>query len=133
MSKTGTYIATGAISFLIAGMVVWGVVDSRQKGQADSGSQVPDAALVEYYGAECPHCQRIQEFLDANHVADKVKFTQKEVWHDAKNSEELTSRAKSVCSLDPDKVGVPFVIDNGKCYVGEDEVTGIFKKEANSP
>ena len=131
MSKTGTFVAIGAVVVLIAGMVIWGVIDGRQKNPGEvAGSQAPDAAIVEYYGAECPHCQRIQEFLDTNHVADKVQFTQKEVWHDAKNSDELTSRAKSLCGLDSDKIGVPLVIADGKCYVGEDEVTSLFKEKA---
>jgi glutaredoxin len=131
MSQKSSFIAIGIIAVLIAGMVWWGVSDSRNK-TADFAQT--DAALlgtmVYYYGAECPHCQRIQEFLDADKVADTVTYEKKEVWHDAKNSAELSRRAQSVCNLDPGKLGVPFVITDGKCYSGETEVTDIFKQKA---
>ena len=131
MSQKSSFIAVGIVALFIAGMIWWGISDSRNK---NASFEADDAALagamVYYYGAECPHCQRIQEFLDANKVADKVTYEKKEVWHDTKNSAELGRRAKSVCHLDPSKLGVPFVIVDGKCYSGEVEVTDIFKQKA---
>jgi glutaredoxin len=130
MQQKSTFITIGIVVLLIAGLVVWGVADSRQKNQQNTANATPDAPVVYYYGAECSHCLRVQEFLDANNIADKVQYTKKEVWHDTKNSAELSERAKSVCGLDPDKIGVPFVIADGKCFVGETEVMTLFKQKA---
>ena len=131
MAQKSSFIVIGVVAILIAGLVVWGVLDGKKKS---SEMSVDDTALnnqfIYYYGEECPHCQRVQAFLDENKVADKFTYEKKEVWHNEKNNAEMLRRAQSVCKLDPKQLGVPFVIADGKCFSGEDEVTDIFKQKA---
>ncbi len=131
MSQKSSFLVLGVVAVLIAGMVWWGIADNRSKTTSFAEEDVAlSNTLVYYYGAECPHCQRVEEFLDANKVADTVSYTKKEVWHDEKNSAELARRAKSVCGLEAKDLGVPFVIADGKCFSGETDVMNIFKEKA---
>ena len=90
---------------------------------------VPTSGVTLYYGAECPHCKDVEQYLTDNKVADKVKYDMKEVWHDKTNSAEMEAVAK-VCGLDVCKIGVPFLFAEGKCSVGTPDVEGYFKKAA---
>lgn len=84
---------------------------------------------IYYYGSECPHCKDVLAFLDKNDIYSKVDFIKKEVWHDQNNGMELTEAARK-CGKDPSKIGVPFLFDNGKCYMGGPEVEGFFAQKA---
>lgn len=110
---------------LVAGFVYWGIKDARQTPVTDN-----PAAVVYYYGAECSHCKVVNDFLEANSIADKVSFAKKEVWHDSTNAEEMQRRAK-VCGIKPEGMGVPFLYGgDGKCYVGEVDVINFFKAKS---
>jgi glutaredoxin len=103
------------------------------KGGNEASSSTSSSALVTgtvyYYGAECPHCKAIGEFIDANKIAEKVQFVKKEVWHDKANQTEMMQAAKQ-CNLDTKSLGVPFVFDNGTCYTGEPDVKKFFSDKA---
>jgi glutaredoxin len=109
---------------LVVGVVAWGMT-----------SNTADAPVAEvtgtvyYYGAECPHCKRINEFLESEKIAEKVSFTKKEVWHDAGNAKEMTVAAAQ-CNIDKNNIGVPFIFDNGTCFIGEPDVKKFFSDKA---
>lgn len=109
---------------VIVGIVVWGM---------KSGSTNAPAAnltgIIYYYGAECPHCKNINEFLEKNNIAESVTFAKKEVWHDRGNASEMT-QAASVCGIDKKDLGVPFIFDDGKCLIGEPDVKKFFSEKA---
>jgi len=116
---------------VIGGIIIWGIRQPEDtqvlNPMSQSGEQQTD--IVYYFGQECSHCKKIEKFIADNEIDRKVIFAKKEVWHNAANSDELQGKARE-CSLDPDKIGVPFLFARGKCYVGEIEVEDFFKKEA---
>lgn len=115
-----------AVGVAIVGVVAWGMTSSN--------SNAPVAEVtgtVYYYGAECPHCQRVNEFLEREKIAEKVSFAKKEVWHDRGNAKEMT-KAASQCNISASDVGVPFIFDNGTCYIGEPDVKKFFSDKAGS-
>lgn len=57
--------------------------------------------LLEFYGAECPHCQKMGIVVDAL-VAEGLDFDRREVWHNEENMELLAKYDKDLCG------GVPF-------------------------
>lgn len=132
MSRKVTFLLIGLLVLAIAGLILWGVVDGRSKKSISVSvdDNTLNNQMIYYYGEECPHCQRIQAFLEENKIADMIPYVKKEVWHDAQNNAEFIRRAQSVCGIDQSKLGVPFVIVEGKCYSGEIEVMGIFKTKA---
>lgn len=111
---------------LIGGLVFWGLKDSGSTVELTPDN---DASIVYYYGAECPHCKDVQEFLEQNNISEKVNYVKKEVWHNTKNASEMEARAK-VCGIQPDGMGVPFVFSDGKCIVGTPDAIAFFKKSA---
>lgn len=110
---------------VVGGLIYWGLQDGKQSQVTDDPS-----AIVYYYGEGCPHCKVVNDFLEANNIAEKVSFEKKEVWSDKTNASELERRAK-VCDVKPEGMGVPFVYGgDGKCYIGEPEVIGFFKTKS---
>ncbi len=89
----------------------------------------PNASVIYYYGKECPHCQKVSEFLSENDIYDKVDFAKKEVWHNKDNGAKLMEAAKK-CGIDPSKVGVPFLYADGECYIGDSDVISYFRNKA---
>lgn len=127
MGKIIGIVAT--VVFLFGGAYLW----SERSGQLsqDSSDTVSDAAaeITYFYGEECSHCKDVNAFLEENKIAEKVKFEKKEVWHNKKNASEMQGRAKE-CGLDVNKIGVPFLFAEGKCYIGTPDVEAYFKKAA---
>ncbi len=125
MSKVIGFIVI--LLVLIGGLVYWGLKDSGSVIEAtpDNG-----ASIVYYYGAECPHCKDVQDFIDQNDIASKVNFVKKETWHNSKNANEMEERAKS-CGIQQEGMGVPFLFADGKCFVGTPDVITFFKKAAS--
>ncbi|OGK72611.1 hypothetical protein A2459_01315 [Candidatus Roizmanbacteria bacterium RIFOXYC2_FULL_41_10] len=88
-------------------------------------------AFIYFYGNTCPHCKELNIWLEENQIAKKVKIDKKEVYQNKANADQLQQAAK-ICGLDTSSIGVPFVYDNGKCYVGSDEAKDLFKKKSKS-
>lgn len=95
---------------------------------SNSVGEVDMNRVVYYYGAECPHCKSVMIFLDEFDVYSKVDFEKKEVWHDTENKKELDMVARK-CGKDPNRIGVPFLLAKGKCYMGLPDVKNYFKRE----
>lgn len=122
-NKKTVAILVGAL-VLVAGFVYFGLKDDGQTGADDP------LAVVYYWGDGCPHCKVVNDFLEANNIADKVSFVKKEVWSDKKNAAEMGRRAKA-CDIKPEGMGVPFVYGgDGKCYIGEPDVINFFKAKS---
>lgn len=115
-------IGVGLLVLVAGGILFWGLSE-------DTSSGFDVTKTTYFYGEECPHCQRVSEFLTSNNVADKVVFEKREVWHDSKNARQMNDAVK-LCQLSVQDVGVPMVFDNGKCIVGEPEVMSFFKEKA---
>ena len=112
------------LGVVIVGIIVWGMTSSTADAPAAEVS-----GTVYYYGAECPHCKKVNEFLESNKIAEKVTFIKKEVWHDRQNADEM-AQAASQCGLNKNEIGVPFIFDNGTCLIGEPDVIKFFREKA---
>jgi glutaredoxin len=127
MNAKKVWTVVGITAIAIVAIVAWAVMEDRKEQRLVS---VPDVSTIYFYGAECPHCKRINEFLESNDIASKFTFTKKEVWHSRTNSAQMKEKAEA-CGLDASKVGVPFVYTEGnKCVVGEPDVKKFFAEKA---
>lgn len=112
------------VALSIIGIIVWGMTSNK------AAAPVADVSgTVYYFGAECPHCKKINEFLEENKIAEKVTFLKKEVWHSTENAKEM-AQAATQCNIAKENVGVPFVFDNGTCFIGEPDVRKFFSEKA---
>ncbi|VVB79282.1 Uncharacterised protein [uncultured archaeon] len=75
--------------------------------------------LTFYYGITCPHCKLVEEWMANNNFTQKVNITQKEVYLNTTNAQELLSVGK-FCKLSSKMIGaVPLVYANETCYLGD--------------
>jgi len=84
--------------------------------------------IIYFYGEGCPHCANVDQFLKDNKIEEKISFEKKEMFNNQDNAKELVAVAQK-CGLPPDQVGVPFLWDGSKCYVGDTDVMNFFKQK----
>ncbi len=84
-----------------------------------------NASVILFYGKECPHCQKLEKHLSAIKATEKIKFSQREVFHNKANANLMVEKAKQ-CKIEIKELGVPFLWANGRCYLGEIEVSKFF-------
>ncbi len=83
--------------------------------------------IILFYSENCPHCIKVENFLDENKIAEKVSFEKKSLDNNPANVAELKKRAIT-CKLTGD-IGIPFLWDgqNSKCIIGDEDVINFFK------
>ena len=93
---------------LIAVIVIWTVTKKPAK--------------IFFYGSTCPHCQKVEEFMNQNGTRSKLSFQELEVYNDKANAQRLIQTARK-CGLDTlNGVGVPLFYADGKCLVGDVDI-----------
>ncbi|MFA6047275.1 MAG: hypothetical protein WCV59_04175 [Parcubacteria group bacterium] len=92
-----------------------------------SPSATNASGVLLFYGKECPHCQIVEDFINKNNIAQKVSFTQVEVFHNKDNSAILVEKYKACGTTDEKQMGVPMLWDGGKCYEGQEDVIKYFQ------
>lgn len=88
-----------------------------------------DSPIVFYFGVSCPHCMNVEKYLEEDKVADKVSFSMKEVYNNRDNANEAIAKA-AICGISKENLGVPFLWDGEKCYVGDEDIIDFFKNKA---
>ena len=88
------------------------------------------AGIVFFYGNTCPHCKDVEDYISANKIDQKVKFTSLEIFANQNNA-ALAYQVETSCKIDTSKgVEVPLVYDGTKCYLGAPDAINFFKTQA---
>ena len=103
---------------------------STENGSIEGESQAQNG-IIFFYGDGCPHCAIVEEYIKENKVAEKLAFSQKEVYYNRNNANELEEKAK-ICGMPTDSIGVPFLWDGEKCLVGDVDIVEFFKQKINT-
>jgi len=82
--------------------------------------------IILFYGDGCPHCAIVEKYIEENNIKNKISFTQKEVYYNQNNAEELQTKAQ-ICGLPANSIGVPFLWDGSKCIIGDQPIIDFFK------
>ncbi len=90
-----------------------------------------ESQIILFYGMGCPHCAIVDEYLEENNVKEKVDFVQKEVYFNRANSKQLEEKAQA-CGMPADSIGVPFLWDGEKCFIGGQDIIEFFKQKINT-
>jgi thiol-disulfide isomerase/thioredoxin len=86
----------------------------------DKNYDNPDFIL--FYGNTCPHCQKVEAWINDNKADEKLKINKKEVYQNTDNQKELATIVSQYCpDLNNNGIGVPLGIDtaNKKCIQGD--------------
>lgn len=85
--------------------------------------------LILFYGDTCSHCLKVDEFIKENKVEEKIKINRKEVFNNQANANLMGAKAQE-CKLDTSQgMGVPFLWDGEKCYIGDEDVIKFFSEK----
>ncbi|VVB52548.1 Uncharacterised protein [uncultured archaeon] len=114
-------VLIGFAVVVVAVVAVLSVLSSSKKSQ-DS--------VNFFYGETCPHCKAVEQFIADNNINATLNIIGKEVSSNRDNLAEMSSYARK-CGLSGDTLEVPFVAANGRCYMGEEEVTSFFRSKIN--
>ena len=125
-------------TILFIGVLVFAVVvlinnNKKQSTAININSSPPDSSqneIILFYGDSCPHCAIVDKYLKDNNVKNKVNFTEKEIYRNKANSNELTAKAE-VCGLPTNSIGVPFLWDGKNCLIGDKDIIEFFKQKTN--
>ena len=90
---------------------------------------VENSQIILFYGDGCPHCEIVDEYINENNIEDKAPFIRKEVYNNKENTDELVLKAEA-CGIPTESIGIPFLWDGSKCYVGDKEIIEFFKSKA---
>jgi thiol-disulfide isomerase/thioredoxin len=98
----------------------------------DKNVCVITAKFVEFYGQECPHCQKMAPIVEQVEKETGVYFEELEVWHNDTNRAEYLKHMDSVmrdCNLKQEGIVVPTFMSmkNNKSLCGEKTVEELKK------
>jgi glutaredoxin len=131
MTKLIISISLLVTSLVFIVVIIMGGQQNEELSLAENGQEIEQAntedsekvdADIFYWGATCPYCHDVQEWMKEQAVEEKIKITSKEVYKNQANYSELITRAKS-CGLNTQRVGVPFFYTiDGNCLVGYPDI-----------
>lgn len=89
-----------------------------------------DGKIVLFYGDGCPHCLKVEAFLDEKNAPQKISYETKEVWSNADNRKMMMDKVV-LCKMEKNNIGVPFLWngENSQCLMGEDQIIDFFQKK----
>lgn len=113
---------------VVLGYAVFVLASNKKPELANNSNQseVKENGIILFYGDGCPHCAIVEDFLIKDNIEEKVSFVKKEVYYNKENSAELGEKAKA-CGMSTGSVGVPFLWDGSKCYIGDQDIVDFFK------
>lgn len=121
-------IIVPTILFAVVLVFSFGIL-SKNKGNSKPGNQQAEQSqIVLFYGIGCPHCATVEEYIKENKIEEKISFIQKEVYYDRGNADELAEKVK-ICGIPESYVGVPFLWDGKKCFIGDVDIINFFKEK----
>lgn len=91
----------------------------------------PNADIIIFYGATCPHCKKVNDYIIANNIDKIVKLQHLEVYNDKANLDLMKQKLDQCKDLSADdKGGVPFMYSSTKCLVGDQPIDDYLGQQA---
>lgn len=108
------------ILIIIAIIVLAGVLYFVAQNKIQQG-------IILFYSESCPHCKNVEDYIAQNKVEDKIMFTRLEISNNQKNL-DLSAQKATICKIDISSgVPIPFLWNNGKCIVGDQDIIKFFQ------
>ncbi len=92
-----------------------------------SSKRTPSALLFVSLG--CPHCQNVEDYLNAHNQTGRLQITVLEVSQNPANARQL-SEAVQRCGLDTSAgVGVPLLFTASQCFSGDQDIINFLQNQ----
>ena len=98
--------------------------------EKNEGEQNEQAQIILFYGDDCSYCIIVEEYIEENSIEEKMSFERKEVRHNKNNADDLVNKAKT-CELSANSIGVPFLWDGSRCFVGDRKIIEFLEQYNN--
>lgn len=98
--------------------------------KSDNAPVENNSKTILFYGIGCPHCKIVDEFIEQNKISEKIQYDHLEVFSNRANAKIMEEKAVQ-CKLDTKEIGVPFLWDDGRCFVGDKDIIDHFKEKIN--
>jgi len=86
------------------------------------------SAKMTYYGSDsCPHCAKVQEYMDANDLWNKLAVEKKEIYKDQSNSLEFFNHAEKCGLVKDGSAAIPLLWTGETCVSGDVDIIEYFK------
>lgn len=115
------------LSILILFILVGAGCSVLEQGQKNATNE--PQSIILFVGEGCPHCTKVEEFIDQNKVKDRVSFTTLEVYKNKDNAALMAKKA-GLCGIPLSGMGVPFLWDGSKCLVGDVDIINFFQEKS---
>jgi len=120
------------IVFIISAIIIisaLAVISSTKQKENIKDIILTNDTVVFYYGITCPHCKITEQYISDNNLDSKINIVRKEIYNNQANAVELQQVAKK-CNIPSDEIGVPFMVYNNFCYLGDEETINLLKQIA---
>jgi glutaredoxin len=116
---------------ILAAIISFSIILAACSSQNTAGNPASASKAILFYGETCPHCVKVEKFIEDNKIAEKIQFDRLETFKNKDNSALMLEKA-SACGLDQGQIGVPFYWDSGKCVVGDSNIEEYLKTKMNA-
>ncbi len=109
---------------IIALVGVVGLFKLLSTNPSATGSPENESDVILYWGIDCPHCEKVKEYIKNKQIDQQVKVTYKEVYYNQQNKKDLEDTATQ-CQIDTkDGIGVPLAYFKNPplCLVGDQPI-----------
>ena len=117
------------IIFIVSAIVLIGLLAIIETGLQKKSIMQGKGTVVFYYGITCPHCKIVEYYIHNNKIESSIQIMKKEVYENPANALELQQAAKD-CNISGDQIGVPFLVYNNSCYIGDADAINLLKQLA---
>jgi glutaredoxin len=104
--------------------------DNLPNNAAEENQRAEESQITLFYGDGCPHCAIVEDYIKNSNIKERLFFEEKEVYYNRKNADDLAAKAK-ICGIPTDYIGVPFLWDGLKCYVGDRDIINFLNQKIN--
>jgi glutaredoxin-related protein len=112
-------LAIVAVSLILFVGAIWSM--SRKPTLDASG-------VTLFYSTTCVYCKQVEEYIKENKIDETMTISRKEISVPANMA--AMNQAVEFCQVDATQgVGVPFLLAEGKCYMGGPDVEGYFRQK----
>lgn len=117
-----------AVLAVVAAFLLWVFVSyvNRRAPQLAS-TDTATSSMILFYGNSCPHCQKVEAYLDQTPGASALPLSRLEVYSDKNNAEIMVEKAR-ICGLDLNNLGVPLLWTGERCLEGDQPIEDFFNE-----
>ena len=87
--------------------------------------------IMFYWGQGCPHCAKVERYIQENHLDKYFNIESKEIYFNKKNRQDFLNTCQKY-NVPLQKEGVPLALINNQCIIGDQPIINALKTKLQS-